>query len=645
MPTQVFRQNIWYILVLFLLNVGISFSQLSVEEHLGMENMNSPKVFKSTLVYAKTAKDTWDGKTTSAIILSNLDGKNQIELTSDTYDYNPKWSPEGTYISFLSYRNNLQQVYILPKSGGAPKIASDAQNYISNYSWIDENTIAYVDDEPRDSVLVATERLNGGGYKVGTEFFTNALWSYNIYSGEKKKLTTGNYRIIDFDIAKDGKKLAILAAKNYDTYEEITNSWVEVINIQSGDSTFTFKDANALNTVKFSLSGNHLAFVGSTSGFASNDALFIADLASGATKNLTYEFDPTIEKVQWIDDKNLAFSTPKDGYTGIYRTNMDGTIQTILKPFWVIYDFQITDEQIFFTAARSSKTKQLYKQELGAAPEKSLQLTNLNSRLIPKIKTTSTVLNYRSTDSTKVQGILTYPPNHDSSKSYPLMMIPHGGPDAVVLDDFNWMGQFFADNGYIVFQPNFRGSIGYGRNFYAANRNAFGHTDYEDIMAGIDTLVALDIADKNKLVIGGWSYGGYMANWVVTQTNRFKASISVAGVSNLVSLYGQHEFSNRKVGLWEYRALPTENVENYRKSSPIFFVSNATTPLLILHGANDLRSPTLQAWEMYRAMKDAQKEVEMIIYPRAGHSISDPVQFKSVLTNWLHWADKYIGKE
>ena len=225
------------------------------------------------------------------------------------------------------------------------------------------------------------------------------------------------------------------------------------------------------------------------------------------------------------------------------------------------------------------------------------------------------------------------------------MVIPHGGPDAVVLDDFNWMGQFFADHGYVVFRPNFRGSIGYGRAIYAGNRNSFGGKDFEDIMAGVQKLIDLNIANEHQLVIGGWNYGGHMANWAITQTDKFKASISVAGISNLVSLYGQHQFSNRKIGIWEYRALPINNVENYRKASPLFFVKNAETPLLILHGANDEISPTLQAWEMYRAMKDAKKKVKMMIYPRAGHNISNPIKFKSVLTNWLHWADKYIKSE
>lgn len=642
---KILKRNVSTILTLLVLFPISAFSQLSVEEHLGMENLYNPEVFGSRILFAKTTKDSWDGKSFSSITISDLNGKNQIKLTENEYDYDPKWSKDGKWISFISYRNNLQQIYIVPKLGGEPKLVSDAQNYISNYIWMDEKTIAYVDDEPRDSILVATEELNGGGYQVGTEFYKNALWTYHIDSGIKKKITDGDFRIIDLDVSEDGKKLAVLAAKNYDTYESITNNWVEVIDIETGKTIYKFNNANSLSDPKFSPSGKLLAFVGNTEGFAANDGLFLANIESGETENLTYEFDPTIDKIQWIDEKNISFSTPKIGYTGLYNLNLKGKVTAIINPYWVIYDFQIIDNHIYFTASRSSKLKQLYKLNLGEKPEGAMQLTNLNSELHLKIKTSSSILDYVSNDGTEVQGIVTYPIEYDKSKTYALMVIPHGGPDAVVMDDFNWMGQFFADNGYVVLQPNFRGSIGYGRDFYAGNRNTFGHTDFEDIMAGIDKLIELKVADENRLVIAGWSYGGYMANWAITQTDRFKASISVAGVSNLVSLYGQHEFSNRKVGLWEYKALPIDNVENYRKASPIFFVTNVKTPLLILHGENDTRSPTLQAWEMYRAMKDANKEVEMILYPRAGHSISNPVQFKSVLTKWLNWADNHIGKK
>jgi len=183
---------------LFLIPI-LAFSQLSIAEYLGMDDINNFKVFRSKMLYAKTTKDSWDGKSFSSIVVSELDGKNATKLTENEYDYDPKWSKDGNYISFVSYRNKQQQIYIIPSNGGELKLVSDAQNYLSNYQWIDDKNLAYVDDEPRDSILVATEKKNGGGYRVGTEFYANALWTYNIISGIKKKITDGSYRIIDFE--------------------------------------------------------------------------------------------------------------------------------------------------------------------------------------------------------------------------------------------------------------------------------------------------------------------------------------------------------------------------------------------------------------------------------------------------------------
>ncbi|GAB5551881.1 MAG: S9 family peptidase [Saprospiraceae bacterium] len=620
------------------------FAQLSIEDHLGMENINQPQVFDGQLIYAHTIKENWKGRTTSSILHLDPGTQSIRPLTEHEYDYDPKWSPNGQWISFISYRNNLQQIYIIPNQGGKPKMVSDAQYYLSNYQWQNETTIAYVDDEPKDSLIAAADAENGGGYIVGTEFFTNAIWSYDINTGEKNKLTSGKERIIDFRFSKDGRYLAMLGAKNYDTYESITNSWIKVIDLNNQQEIYRFSGANSLNQLAFSPSGKYIAFTGSTIGYACNDGLFVANLKNGKEKNLTYDLDPTIEKIAWIDNKRLAFSSVKGAHTAIYQTDLKGKTTTILPPDWVIYDFQLSQEDLFFTASQQTKPLQLYQVQLGAKLADATQLSQLNSELNPKLKTHTQVVNYQSKDGTAVQGLLTYPIDYDDSHTYPLMTIPHGGPDALVKNDFGWMKQFFADQGYLVFQPNFRGSIGYGRDFYTGNRNAFGQTDFADIMAGIDYLITEGIASEDQLVIGGWSYGGYMANWAITQTDRFKAAISIAGMANLVSMYGQHEFSNREIGMWEYRHLLIDNPEAYRKASPIFQVKKAETPLLILHGANDTRSPTLQAWEMYRAMQDAKKTVKMMIYPRAGHSISNPVQRKSVLNQWLQWSDDHLGR-
>ncbi|MEM6380447.1 MAG: DPP IV N-terminal domain-containing protein, partial [Bacteroidota bacterium] len=316
-------------------------AQLSIEDHLGMENINQPQVFDGRLIYTHTTKESWNSRTSSSIMLLDPSTQSTSALTSNEYDYDPKWSPDGQWISFVSYRNNLQQIYIISPTGeGKPKMVSDAQAYLSNYQWLDNQTIAYVDDEPKDSTLAAIDAENGGGYVIGTEFFTNAIWSYDIHTGAKEKLTDGQERVIDFRISNDGQYLAILGAINYDYYESITNNWIKVIDLNTQKEIYQFRAANSLNQLSFSPSGRYLAFAGSTAGFACNDGLFVANLKNGKEKNLTYDLDPTIEKISWVDDETLIFSSTKGAHTAIYSTDLKGKLKTLVPPEWVIYDFQ-----------------------------------------------------------------------------------------------------------------------------------------------------------------------------------------------------------------------------------------------------------------------------------------------------------------
>jgi dipeptidyl aminopeptidase/acylaminoacyl peptidase len=210
------------------------------------------------------------------------------------------------------------------------------------------------------------------------------------------------------------------------------------------------------------------------------------------------------------------------------------------------------------------------------------------------------------------------------------------------LDDFGLFGQIFAQEGIVVFEPNFRGGIGFGSEMYEANRGRLGDIDYKDIMAGVAYLIEEGVADPQKLVVGGWSYGGYMTNWMIGHTNRFKAAVSVAGIANTVSMYAQSDINHGDLARWEFKGVPVLNMENFKRSSPIEFLHNCTTPTLILHGEADERVPVAQAWEIYRALTDLGVEVQMVLYPGAGHGISAPKQFVDVATRWVEWYKKFI---
>jgi dipeptidyl aminopeptidase/acylaminoacyl peptidase len=222
----------------------------------------------------------------------------------------------------------------------------------------------------------------------------------------------------------------------------------------------------------------------------------------------------------------------------------------------------------------------------------------------------------------EVEGLLTLPVNYDKSKRYPLILNIHGGPAGAFSETFiGASGLYpiasFAARGWAVLRANPRGSTSYGLPFRAANFNDWGGGDYQDLMSGVDQVIAMGVADPNKLAVMGWSYGGYMTNWVVTQTNRFKCAAT---------------------GAW------FEQPDGYVRMSPLAHIQNATTPHLILHGQADIRVPTSQGSEMYTALKRKGVPAEMVTYPRTPHGPQEPKFVLDIMQRHIDWVAKYIGE-
>jgi dipeptidyl aminopeptidase/acylaminoacyl peptidase len=231
-----------------------------------------------------------------------------------------------------------------------------------------------------------------------------------------------------------------------------------------------------------------------------------------------------------------------------------------------------------------------------------------------------------------------------AGRKYPTLVVAHGGPAGAYTNNYRVGGleggQLWAGQGWAVFYPNPRGSTNYGEKFLRANINDWGGGDYRDIMTGVDALIARGIADPDRLAHIGWSYGGYMTAWVVTQTTRFKAAMVGAGLTNMVSMYGTNDIPN--VLVTYFGGYPTkQTLSLYQARSAMTFIDNVQTPTLILHGANDERVPTGQALEMYRALKDRGKPTELVFYPREGHGISEYYHVKDRLTRIYDWVTRY----
>lgn len=597
-----------------------------------------------TIAYSLGEKEKWNGNRNYSIWLALSSDNSKIRFTnSDKNDWDPQWSPDGSKIAFLSSRSEKTQVYMISLSGGEAQEVTYIQNGVNLFHWIDNNTIAFVSDEPRDTNIVNAEENAGGGYVVGTTYHTSSLWTQTIDNFELKKITRGDYYIMDMATSSDGKSYLLITAKNSDLFLNITESkvlWVD----ENGSEIMSFEDAKNFSDPAVSPDNSKACFVGNTVGYSINNALFVMDKENETVKNLTDEFDPTIKQLKWIDADHISFKTPRNVHTGIYSVDMTGHVETILKPYYVADDYSLNPntKEVVFVGSTYKIPNEIFVSKFGDNPENALKLTTVTDWITKKHLGKSQIVSYNSNDGTKIEAVLTLPYDYDEDDSYPLLVLPHGGPDGISMDKFNFKAQLFSQLNLIVFEPNFRGSIGYGSEFYAANQGELGYIDYNDIISGVDYLIKNKIADSDQLLVGGWSYGGYMTNWIIAHTKKFVAAVSVAGISNTVSNYAQSDINHGEVANWEFEGVPVYDKDKFEHSSPFEFLNNVGTPLLLMHGESDTRVNVMQSWEIYRALVDRNQDVELVLYPGAEHSIKLPKQRRDVMRRWIEWYKKYL---
>src|SRR5262249_2326625 len=251
---------------------------------------------------------------------------------------------------------------------------------------------------------------------------------------------------------------------------------------------------------------------------------------------------------------------------------------------------------------------------------------------------TPEIVKYKSFDGVEIEAAMLKPPGPFTGMR-PFVVLVHGGPTGRWSDSFEPWGQLLASRGYVVLYPNIRGSTGYGQKFVEMNRADWGGGDFKDVMAGVDWAIARGLADPNRLGIGGWSYGGYMAAWAVTQTNRFKAAVSGAPVIDMASEVGTENGS--AYDEWFY-GTPYERLDGFIKASPITYVKNIRTPTLLLQGEDDVTDPIGQSQQFYRGLKRHNVESDLVLYPREGHGFREEKHLLDRLNRVVAWYDRYL---
>jgi len=628
------------ILLLLLLFPATALAQLAPEQVLNIRQISDLNFSKNGQRMAFTLTEPVKGSDRNRDIwMLDVASRQVRQLTySAKSESQPRWNPRKNELAFLSNRDGATQIYLLSMEGGEAAPLTEGKSSIQSFDWSpDGREIAYLAPEPKTSAEEQKEKDKDDARVADRDEKHARLWIIDVESKKTRQLTSGNWRISEMKWLPSGDKL-ILVATDHPESDQNTER-IFSIPAAGGELTRISAPAGPFGGVAVSRDGKFLAYLAARVDGPSPHDLYLQALDGGPARNVTgSRLDRPVGSYVWLADGSILGLVQNGFKTGFYGISQDGSARPAPLPGQSANpsSFAAADSgAIAFVEQAAAKLPELWLYD-GKNPAEKVSHFNEGWDKISLIQ--PEFLRYKSFDGREIEGSLLIQAG-SQGKRLPLIVLIHGGPTGRWQDSFEAWGQMLASRGYAVFYPNIRGSTGYGWQFLESNRADWGGGDFKDVMAGVDFLIQRGIADPDRLGIGGWSYGGYMAMWAVTQTNRFKASVAGAGLSDLTSEYGTE--AGPSYDEWFY-GVPYEKPEGFVKSSPITYIRNAHTPTLILQGEADTTDPIGQSQEFYRGLKRYGVKSDFVIYPREGHGIREEKHMLDMYRRILAWYDQYV---
>lgn len=589
----------------------------------------------------------------------------------------PKWSADGKYIAFLSDRDEKNQLYILSTTGGEAKKLTKLEKGISSFIWSPcskkiwfvaalKEGKSWTDEEDKDknklpeAYVVDKMKYHADGVGLLPKDTYKQIGSINIASEEIKQFTEGTYNYNLHAISQDGKKLVI--GVNREENQDFTfRQPLLLVDIETKVETVLIDEEGYYGGATFSKDDQYIAFVGMSRNFqnATHAEVYVYEISTGIRQVLTEGIDAPVgdyagadvqqgvsaPDVVWTSDNHLYFQLSTMGDVRLYFASLEGAVYPATPENEHVYDYDIDTSGTFALSTISNTIfpGELFKQNL--ATGERIVLTHFNDALLKELELVEPqAISFKGAKDWDVHGWLMKPAGFEEGKKYPLIVEIHGGPHTMYANTFFHELQLLAAKGYGVLYVNPRGSHSYSQQFVDAVRGDYGGGDYEDIMAGLDYVLAENNwIDENRLGVTGGSYGGFMTNWIVGHTNRFKAAVTQRSISNWISFYGVSDigyyFSD-----WQIGANMTD-VETLWNASPLKYASSVETPLLILHSENDYRCPIEQGQQLYITLKAMGKETSFVRFPQSDHNLSRvglPNLRQTRLEQITSWFEKYL---
>ncbi len=575
----------------------------------------------------------------------------------------PAWSPDGKLLSFLAKREHVHdgtQIHAIPVDGGEARLLTRHDGSVTSHAWSpDGKQIAYAARDGEDEEK-KKEKEAGKDWKVfHSDPKFRHLWVLDVASSESRRLFDTDLDAHGIRWMPDGESILFQAATTAQIDDEYMRTGIYRVPAAGGEPEIVTPTIGKLGEMAISPDGEHLAYLGATS---LNDplaqSLFVVALA-GATgndstmseasaRNLTEGFDGSGARVTWHDSETIVLLAVEGERQALYHVNLsDGGRTAVDWPRLIIGDLDYDGERGIFAASASSPE---HPPELfvvvpeGEAPRR---LSRHNPVLDGIRLARQEVIHWTGPGKMPISGVLTYPLDYEPGARYPLVLQVHGGPEGVSLDGWTtrpgYPVQLLARNGYAVLQPNYRGSQGQGVAFSKADHDDLGGAEFEDILAGVDSLVLEGLVDPDRVGTGGWSYGGYMSAWAATRhSDRFRASVVAAGLTNWIAFAGTTDIPY-EMSLVHWNSWWFDEPELHWQRSPIAHIDNAKTPTLVVTGAKDERVHPEQAMELYTALRIKGVPTELVFYPREPHGLRERAHQIDFIERTLGWFDKYLS--
>jgi dipeptidyl aminopeptidase/acylaminoacyl peptidase len=651
-----------------------------VDDLFGVREVHDPQISADArwIAYVVNSVSLKEDKNYTRIWMIPASGGEAIPLTAeDVNSDHPRWSPDGNFLAFLSSRKDADgdegktQVYLLNRQGGEAQRLTGTIQDVEDFAWAPDGkrlVLILRDPSPEDLEAAATKRKDEDGadkkkskaqrpwvidrlyFKEDTVGYLERrrthLYVFDIAAKSMKQVSSGDYDDTDPAWSPDGKQLAFASNRSRPdpdaTYA--MNIWVV-----GADNT----DKGASTTqVTSGLAGDHQPAWspdGKWITFATqlDPKLFeygtkhiaVAPATGGEAKVLTLALDRNGDTPRFAPDgKSIYFVVDDDGTQNLAEVSVaDSKVTRSVGGRFFLDGYTVAkDGTLAATLSTMDRPFELY-----TAPGGKLnRLTHVNDAWLSTFKLSAgEYVSFKSNDGTTVHGYIYKPLDYLVGTRYPAIVRPHGGPVWAYYAEFQDLAQLLAANGYVVLLPNPRGSSGYGQDYCKAIFAEWGKKDYEDDMAFVDYAIAQDIADPDKLGVGGWSYGGISTDFIIGHTNRFKAAISGAGAAEFTSLWGHDEYVRDYIA---ELGLPWEHREVWDRIAPLWHVKDIQTPTMFVGGNIDWNVPVLGGEQMYESLKALGRDTLLVVYPDEYHEFKTPSHIKDLNERYLAWYAHYV---